>query len=274
MTVHGGDSAVSVPRPGRDLALDLIALALVFVVLSLAVPAGFVLVRALQQGLSIDALRTQDAEQLMRLIGADGVLTLLALQNSAFVVVPLARVVWWRREPLTQLGLQGRDLSGLIWFGLRLGVAVIISNILIGGAFVALGVRQNQAEQYPLFAGDYLGQAGFFIGAALLAPIGEEILFRGYVFNTLRRIWAERPRGQAGAYIISALLFALAHSLAATQGVIGLLAPAFAMGLLLAWGVQRSGSIVPSIVAHGLNNGLALAALLATVNGLAPSASL
>jgi membrane protease YdiL (CAAX protease family) len=81
-------------------------------------------------------------------------------------------------------------------------------------------------------------------------------------------VWGNLP-----AFAVSALLFSLAHSLAATQGLIGLLVPAFVMGLILAWGMQRTGSLVPCVIAHAMNNGLALSALLVCVNspGLCPA---
>jgi membrane protease YdiL (CAAX protease family) len=62
-------------------------------------------------------------------------------------------------------------------------------------------------------------------------------------------------KGPVKAYIISALLFAILHlNLPA-------FIPTFAIGLILAFLYHRSGSLVPSIVAHALNNGFALTAL-------------
>jgi membrane protease YdiL (CAAX protease family) len=74
-------------------------------------------------------------------------------------------------------------------------------------------------------------------------------------------------------FVVSALFFSLAHAAAASQDVIALLVPAFVMGLLLAYGVYRTGSIVPSIIAHAMNNGLALVALLTCINnpGICPN---
>jgi membrane protease YdiL (CAAX protease family) len=117
-----------------------------------------------------------------------------------------------------------------------------------------------------LFPGDYLGQALFFFGAAILAPIGEEVLFRGYLFGSLRRLAGDSRAGIVIAYSVSALVFALAHSLAASEGVIALLVPSFLIGLVFAWGFDRSGSLLPGIVAHALNNSIAFAALLTCIN--------
>jgi membrane protease YdiL (CAAX protease family) len=256
------------PRPGRDLLIDLIIAGVGFFLIALIVPAIFIVLGAAQEGIALTQLRSLGRDALLRLIGAPGIFAMLAVQNAFFVAIPLVRVRWLRREPAGAIGLVAPRPLRLALFGVGLGVVVIISNVLLGLLFARLGIRQNQAEQYPLFAGDYLGQLVFFLGAAVLAPIGEEFLFRGYVFNTLRRLW-----GLAPAFLLSALLFSLAHSLAATEGVIGLLVPAFAMGLLLAWGMQRTGSLLPCVIAHGMNNGLALIGLLVCVNnpGMCPA---
>ena len=63
---------------------------------------------------------------------------------------------------------------------------VLASNIVVGVVFVLLGLRQNQTAGYPLIAGDYVGQLVFLIAAAVIAPLGEELLFRGYFrFNAV-----------------------------------------------------------------------------------------
>ncbi|MFQ3682076.1 lysostaphin resistance A-like protein, partial [Roseiflexus sp.] len=105
-----------------------------------------------------------------------------------------------------------------------------------------------------------------------LAPIGEEVLFRGYLFGSLRRLAGDSRTGIMIAYGVSAMVFALSHSLAATEGLVGLLVPSFLIGLVFAWGFDRSGSLIPAIVAHAINNGVALAALLMCINnpGMCP----
>ncbi len=84
----------------------------------------------------------------------------------------------------------------------------------------------------------------FYLSLAVLAPLCEEPLFRGLLYQSLRsRI------GVAGGAIISAFLFAALHL---DPG--GLL-PLFALGLVLAIVFEKTGSLVPSIIAHGLWNG-------------------
>jgi membrane protease YdiL (CAAX protease family) len=262
-------------RPNRwplaaVMAVDVILAIVATLVVVLLVSTVIVGVRALQQDVPMSDQSSPD--QIMRLLGADGVFAILLLQNAIFVAVPILRVRLLRREPLSEIGFQARNPLLLIVSGFGLGMLVLVGNAILGYLFNSAGIRQNQAEQFPLFPGDVVGQALFLVSAAILAPIGEEVLFRGYVFNAIRLSFGAKPWGIALAYLASASLFMVVHSLSATQGLIGLLVPTFVMGLVLAWGMHRTGSLIPCIIAHAFNNGVALLALLVCVNnpGLCP----
>jgi membrane protease YdiL (CAAX protease family) len=248
------------------MALDLIIIIVAVLLLTTLVTGIFVGVRAASQHIPLIQLRSMGQAQLLRLMGVDGIFAALLIQNAIFVATPMLRVAAFRREPLAEIGFQARSLGRLALFGLGLGVLVLIGNATLGYLFSRAGIEQNQADQYPLFKGDYLGQAAFFVGAAVLAPVGEEVLFRGYVFNAIRRTFQFRAWGLPAAYLVSALLFMAAHALAATQGLIGLLIPTFLMGLLLAWGMHRTGSLIPGIIAHALNNSVGLITLILYIN--------
>ena len=247
------------------MAIDTVVAFIAWILITIVIPLVFITVRASQQGLSLPG-GLQNQQQALRLLGPDGVFVTLLVQNIVFVLVPVIRVALIRHEPLAEIGFRVDPLPRLVLTGLGLGVVVLLCNVLISSLFNSIGIRQNQAAQYPLFQGQYAGQALFFLGAAIIAPIGEEVLFRGYMFNAIRQTFQSRPWGLPLAYLLSALFFMAAHSLAATEGVIGLLVPTFLMGLVLAWGMQRTGSLIPGIIAHSLNNSFALAALLYCVN--------
>jgi membrane protease YdiL (CAAX protease family) len=78
----------------------------------------------------------------------------------------------------------------------------------------------------------------------VLAPVLEEFTFRGLLFATLRR-----RVGFWWAASISSALFAAAHG----YGLIGFLS-VFWSGLLWAWAYEKSGSLLPGMLAHALNN--------------------
>lgn len=88
----------------------------------------------------------------------------------------------------------------------------------------------------------------FLLLASVLAPIGEEMLFRGWMYTSLRASF-----GVAAAMLVVSVLFALAHW---EQTHLYALA-VFPVGLGLAWIRERTDTIKASIVVHGLYNGIA-----------------
>jgi Predicted metal-dependent membrane protease len=84
---------------------------------------------------------------------------------------------------------------------------------------------------------------------AVLAPLVEELVFRGLLYGWLAGRW-----GKNVGWIVSSLAFAAAH---AEPAHIVLVLP---LGLLFGWLRQRTDSLLPSLVAHIANNGLALVA--------------
>lgn len=98
-----------------------------------------------------------------------------------------------------------------------------------------------------------------FLYASILAPVWEELLFRGYVLRSLR------PFGKRFAVLGSALLFGLFHG--------NLLQTPYAvlMGLLLGY-VTVEYSLLWSILLHMFNN-LVLADLLARITASWPDAA-
>ena len=87
----------------------------------------------------------------------------------------------------------------------------------------------------------------------VVAPIAEEMLFRGYMFTALRN-W----RGTLVAALIVGLLFGGVH---ATSAPAADLVPLGALGFGLCLVYRYTGSLYPGIGAHALNNSIAFASL-------------
>jgi hypothetical protein len=83
----------------------------------------------------------------------------------------------------------------------------------------------------------------FYFTLGVMAPFFEELLFRGFIYASLK------PRiGAVGATFSSAALFAIMHF--DTGGLFML----FAIGLILAYVFERTRSLLPSMMTHGLWN--------------------
>jgi uncharacterized protein len=253
-----------------------LAIIIVLVVLMNIALGVFVIMRAIQEGiiqppLDLASIRQLFANQSMvsRLLGA-GLFVFLFIQNLIFLGLPILRVAVLRREPLAKLGFRAERPLRLIGLGLGAGVVILIANAALETFFSRIGIEQNQAEQFTqqfsLLRQGALGQALFFIFGAIGAPLSEEVLFRGYAFNALRRTLPSERGGLALAYLGSALLFTLPHALGVTQGAIALLVPLFLIGIVLAWLMHRTGSLLPCVIAHAMNNSVGLLALLFCLN--------
>lgn len=86
------------------------------------------------------------------------------------------------------------------------------------------------------------------IGMLILAPICEELLFRGVIQS------AYEARNKKYGFVMSAILFGMFHVLNGITEVI----PAIFLGLMLGYLVYRTGSIITSMVAHMTINFCAL----------------
>lgn len=104
------------------------------------------------------------------------------------------------------------------------------------------------------------GRIGLLViaSAVLIAPMAEEVFFRGMLFQGLRR-----PLGPWPAIGLSAFVFGLAHYEAGNvQGSLYALIVLSSLGMYLAWVLDRRRTIVTPIVMHATFNGLAVGGIL------------
>jgi membrane protease YdiL (CAAX protease family) len=150
------------------------------------------------------------------------------------------------RPTLAQFGLRVPPLGrALVWM-----TAGYVFFLAFSGAWLSL--LNVDTKDHSL---DDLGQTSAALAAAavlvtVIAPVAEEFLFRGYIFTALRG-WA----GVWGAALITGALFGAIHLDPDRQ--IGFLVPLAVFGFVLCIVRQRTGSLLPCIALHSLNNSLA-----------------
>lgn len=128
-----------------------------------------------------------------------------------------------------------------IFFLLYIGV-YIVSNYLIN---MISTIFPKIVTDYSIF-GEFLSVDNIWIGLlliALLPAVAEELLFRGVIFNSFNKKY-----GYIIGMIVSALLFGIYH-MNWIQGVF-----AFIIGLALAYGYYKTGSIITCMIIHFFNN--------------------
>ena len=149
-------------------------------------------------------------------------------------------------------GASAAAYLGLIWprrgevvFGVAATVALMIAGNVLSWLFGRGLVTPFQLQIYTTAsAGGWL--LWLLLSVVVFTPIGEEILFRGFLF----RGWLQSPQNAWPVIVVTSLLWALIH-VQYDWYVIGQI---FAFGLLLGWMRWASGSTILTILLHGLIN--------------------
>lgn len=98
------------------------------------------------------------------------------------------------------------------------------------------------------------------VSAVVVAPVVEEVAFRGLWLRALMRRWRFWP-----AAVVSSVVFALlhAHEASTLLALPVLLASMTAFGVLQCMLVRRTGRLAPAILVHAIGNLIAIAVVLA-----------
>ena len=176
-------------------------------------------------------------------------LTLLGATNM--IQVGMLMTVWLiavrgRGASWHQLGLRRPSSWGLLGIVPLALIGAFTILIIYSIMIQRLGLFDLQPTSVPTFLlEDPVTLAGLIFLAIVVAPVVEELFFRGFAFPALR------PQlGLWGAAAASALLFGLAHI------SLGLLLPTASLGLLLVYVYVRTGSLWSSILLHSSFNAI------------------
>ncbi len=144
------------------------------------------------------------------------------------------------------LGIKREDLGRLACTVLAVVAAGLWGEWVMGRAAEWLHLNNHWTEWFDkdLVWGTPPVIAVSILEYVVFAPIFEELAFRGLLFAMLRRRLEFLP-----AALISTSLFALAHG----YSLIGFIS-VFWSGFLWAWIYERTGSLIPGMVAHAMNN--------------------
>jgi membrane protease YdiL (CAAX protease family) len=182
----------------------------------------------------------------------------LAVVGGAQTVVTIA-VVWMLARPVGRepLGLRmapvdagGLILGAALEIGLTWATYVVI-RALFGGEAPVQGVVRVASEAHGALA-----QAAVLVVTVILAPVSEELVFRGILLRALQSRFGAR-----WALVGSAVAFALVH-LALDPSALAAVPALFVVGLVLAAQVQRSGRLGPALATHAGFNLIGVLALL------------
>ena len=170
--------------------------------------------------------------------------------GQSFMILPLILFLLSKKEPLIKrLRLNPVSTSTLIYsFVFSLGLIIISDEI---DRLIQVFIP---APEYILDLNNLLqpesvwGFILLFTAVAIIAPIGEEILFRGFLQQYLEKYWKDITK----SILLIALFFAIIH-----------LNPfwfvqIYILGIVLGFLAWKTNSIIPSLILHSLNNTAAL----------------
>ncbi|MFN8427356.1 MAG: type II CAAX endopeptidase family protein [Anaerolineales bacterium] len=174
------------------------------------------------------------------------------LFGELIYLLPVLAILAAKRIGFSHLGFGKFDS---LTMGLGCGLIVISYPIIIAHNMLLtfLGVN-TQGEAVMKMFSELKSPVWLFLTAVIVAPLVEEIFFRGFLFQGFRQRY-----GWIAALLLSSGIFAAAH-LDPVSFI-----PTFVLGAVLGYVYHRSNSLWPSIILHFLNNGFAMCAMLAAI---------
>ena len=149
-----------------------------------------------------------------------------------------------------------RKPVGARWYATAVVVAAggWLFSVTFMTALQALGidVPREDLAVYRLMPSGLLGAAIMSALLIVVAPLAEEVVYRGVLLSAIDDRW-----GSTAALVFSAVVFSAAH-----LSLVGFL-PLFVVGALFGWLFLTSRSLKVAIVAHAVFNSLGVAVLLA-----------
>ena len=156
--------------------------------------------------------------------GGNAILTALVQVFSSVITLIIFLKTKWTL--LTRSYLLSKPWGTLLWVALfSLGTIIPLSFL-----YEQLGIEMDENTQ-QIFT-SLMKEPWGYVAIGILAPLAEEVVFRGAILRTLLGIGVVHANL---AQFINALL----------------------MGLLLGWMYYRTGSLVPGILLHWVNNTMA-----------------
>ena len=164
------------------------------------------------------------------------------------LVIDLWYVAWAWRFSLRKFSLRWTSwgfrppVLATVWL-VPLSLAIVYTVNFAQNRFI----KAPQQQFISAFPHNAVGTVLFVVLVCVIAPIFEEMFYRGFLFQGLARTF-----GPLWGAIISAAVFSAAHQQAT------IFIPIFTLGLLLCWVFYRTGSLWTNIILHATFNTIAM----------------
>ncbi len=202
--------------------------------------------------LLVITITTVATAKILTLFNIESKIAILAIQQG-IIAIPVLLFLITKKSTLIELGIiRTNPVKALLlivkFYILYIFGAVAISLLTLKFNFSIPGFG-TQPDYSNIFEGIHV--AGIFILVVILAPVFEELLFRGLIYSKI--IGTVKFK-----IIVNSLLFASIH----LQAQIFL--PLFALGIIISYIRYKTNSIYPAIIFHSLNNLITFIAIKST----------
>ena len=174
-------------------------------------------------------------------LAADGKLMIVVSGVSSVLTILLFALCRW--SPFSRVYLRSRPWAVLAW------VFVLTFGTVIPSEWMLEQMDIDMPEQAKHMFESIMSEPLGYVAVGILAPLAEEMVFRGAILRVLLRVFDRRWHWLP--IVLSALLFGAVH------GNLAQFVHATLLGLLLGWMYYRTDSIVPGVVLHWVNNSVA-----------------
>lgn len=167
-------------------------------------------------------------------------LVIATVLSSVFTACLFAKLRW---TPVSRHWLREKPVGILFWAALAALGSILPSEWLVEQ------MQHTMPEAQEKLFEQIMAQPIGYISIGIVAPLAEEMVFRGAILRKLLGRFGEKWHWVA--ILISAVIFGAVH------GNIPQFVHAALIGLLLGWMYYRTGSILPGVLLHWVNNTVA-----------------
>ena len=199
--------------------------------------------------LLIQLIASVIVQGIMRLVQGEAVpmtATMFIVIDLLFSLTAIGVFLYFKWAEVSRSYVRSRPWAVLCWCVLA-SLGAVIPSVWLQEQMPELpNILENE---FDMIMKDRWG----YVAIGLLAPLAEELVFRGAVLRALLQ-WTRSYGWRQWQWVaigISALIFAAVHGNPAQMP------HAFVIGLLLGWLYWRTDSIVPGVVYHWVNNTVA-----------------
>lgn len=185
-------------------------------------------------------------------------LSLLILLEQTIRIIPVILLTLMKKKNsfFQSLGFKKISLKELVLYPVMAliiswGILFLLQVLMkVAGVDAIPGLSGTQENLFTLFGNTSWSVYIIFFSAAFIAPVLEEITYRGFFQQIVMKYCSP-----AASILITALVFSLAHN------ELQVALPLFILGVILSTLYTKTGSILPGIVFHMLNNTISLLVL-------------